>query len=71
MMLQFTKVGIEKPWRLTIILVRESRDPPAYEGIETTGSNSRGAGRFLRGRAIRPAYKGIETSKRYQRPFRG
>ena len=35
MMLQFTKVGIEKPWRLTIILVRESRDPPAYEGIDT------------------------------------
>ena len=28
MMLQVTKIGIAKPWRLTIILVGESRDPP-------------------------------------------
>ena len=28
MMLQVTKTGIAKPWRLTIILVRVSRDPP-------------------------------------------
>ena len=26
--LQVTKIGIAKPWRLTIILVRVSRDPP-------------------------------------------
>ena len=35
MMLQVTKTGIAKPWRLTIILVRGRAIRPAYEGIET------------------------------------
>ena len=35
MMLQVTKIGIAKPWRLTIILVGCRAIRPAYEGIET------------------------------------
>ena len=35
MMRQVTKIGIAKPWRLTIILATGRAIRPAYEGIET------------------------------------
>ena len=38
MMLQVTKIGIAKPWRLTIILARGRAIRPAYEGIETSSA---------------------------------
>ena len=60
MMLQVTKIGIAKPWRLTIILARGRAIRPAYEGIETASLRI-GEGTERSGRAIRPAYEGIET----------
>ena len=61
MMRQVTKIGIAKPWHLTIILATGRAIRPAYEGIETSTQGS--TMQIWQGscRAIRPAYEGIET----------